>query len=58
MTFFAKVINEIVIEVIEADSAPDTTYIETAFGIRNQFAVPGFLYDPELDMFFMPIMEK
>jgi hypothetical protein len=58
MTHFAKVIDGIVTEVIEADIAPDNTYIETDFGIRNLFAYPGFIYDSTLDMFFMPVMGK
>lgn len=58
MSLFAHVVNGIVVEVEDFDLAPSEEWIETDYGIRNQLARPGFIYDPDLDIFFMPIMEE
>jgi hypothetical protein len=58
MTLFAHVIDGVVTEVEEFEIAPDATWIETDYGIRNRLAYPGFVYDAKLDMFFMPAMEE
>lgn len=57
MKKFAKVENGIVLEVIEAESAPDESYIECGAGIRNLFPYPEYKYDADLDIFYIPTME-
>lgn len=56
MKKFAKVENNIVVEVIESENAPDSTYIECGIGMRNLVPYPEYMYDPELDIFYIPIM--
>jgi hypothetical protein len=57
MKTFAKILDNTVIEIIEADTAPDEFYIECGAGIRNIIPAPSYKYDPDLDIFYMPIME-
>ena len=57
MKTFAKILDNTVIEIIEADSAPDEFHIECGAGIRNLIPSPSYKYDPGLDIFYIPIME-
>ena len=57
MKKYAKVENNIVVEILKSENVLGEGYVETDFGIRNRPAEIGFIYDSELDMFFMPIPE-
>lgn len=57
MKTFAKIEDNTVIEIIEAEESPDQFHIECGAGIRNIMPAPSYKYDPDLDIFYMPIME-
>lgn len=57
MKTFAKIENNTVIEIIEADSAPHESYIECKAGIRNIMPAPSYKYDADLDIFYTPVLE-
>ena len=57
MKNFAKVENNIVTEIIESEEELGLEWIECGAGIRNIMPSISYHYDPDLDIFYMPIME-
>jgi hypothetical protein len=57
MKTFAKIENNIVIEIITAEEPPSLEWVECGVGIKNIMPSVSYSYDPDLDIFYMPIME-